>query len=48
MGDRLFFAYICFDDEYNVERNKSYGEFVKDWNQYIDENYSQYSLDGME
>ena len=42
-GEQAVVAYVCSDDEYNAEWNKSYDELVQDWNQYIEENYSQYS-----
>lgn len=41
-GERDVIEYICSDDEYNAEWNKSYEELVQDWNRYIEENYSWY------
>lgn len=42
-GEQAVIAYVCSDDEYNAEWGKSYEELVQDWNQYIEQNYSQYS-----
>ena len=39
-------AYICSDNEYNTEWGKSYEELVQDWNQFIEDNYSQYKRNG--
>lgn len=44
-GEQAVIAYVCSDDGYNEEWGKSYDELVQDWNQYIEENYSQYSKD---
>ncbi len=43
-GEQAVIAYICSDSEYNAEWCKSYEELVQDWNRYIEENYSQYSI----
>ncbi len=43
-GEREVIAYICSDSEYNAEWGKSYEELVQDWNQFIEDNYSQYSI----
>ncbi len=40
-GEREVIAYICLDSEYNAEWGKSYEELVQDWNEHIEENYSQ-------
>lgn len=42
-GEQAAIAYVCSDNEYNKEWGKSYYELVQDWNQYIEDNYSQYS-----
>ncbi len=42
-GQQAVIDYICSDNEYNEEWNKSYDELVQDWNRYIEKNYSQYS-----
>ncbi|MDE6640921.1 MAG: hypothetical protein K2K63_10375 [Acetatifactor sp.] len=43
-GEQAAIAYVCSDNEYNAEWGKSYDELVQDWNQYIEDNYAQYSL----
>ena len=43
-GEKAVIAYICSDDTYSEEWGKSYEELVQDWNRYIEENYSQYSI----
>ena len=47
-GEQAVIAYLCDDNEYNAEWGKSYEELVQDWNQYIEENYSQYSMNSMQ
>ncbi len=42
-GEQAVIAYVCSDNEYNAEWDKSYDELVQDWNRYIEKNYSQYS-----
>ena len=42
-GEQAVIAYVCSDDEYNAEWDKSYEELVRDWRNYIRKNYSQYS-----
>ncbi len=44
-GEEAVISYICSDNEYNTEWGKSYEELVQDWIRYIEENYSQYSID---
>ncbi len=43
-GEKAVIAYICSDNTYSEEWGKSYEELVQDWNRYIEENYSQYSI----
>ena len=47
-GEQAVIAYLCDDNEYNAEWGKSYEELVQDWAQYIEENYSQYSMNSMQ
>lgn len=42
-GEQAVIAYICSDNEYNAEWDKSYRDLVQDWRTYIQDNYSQYS-----
>ena len=42
-GERAVITYICSDDTYNAEWDKSYKELVQDWNDYIEANYGHYS-----
>lgn len=42
-GEEAVIAYVCSDDEYNAEWDKSYHELVWEWRKYIRDNYSQYS-----
>ncbi len=42
-GQQAVIDYVCSDNEYNAEWDKSYDELVQDWNRYIEKNYSQYS-----
>ena len=44
-GEQAVIAYVCSDNEYNAEWDKSYNELVWGWRTYISENYSQYSTD---
>lgn len=39
-GEQAVIAYVCSDDEYNAEWDKSYEQLVQDWKDYINENYS--------
>lgn len=47
-GEQAVISYVCSDSEYNEEWEKTYDELVQDWNQYIEENYSQYSMNSMQ
>lgn len=42
-GEQAVIAYICSDDTYNAEWDKSYRELVQDWIDYIEANYAHYS-----
>ena len=42
-GEQAVIAYVCSDNDYNAEWDKSYDELVQDWRKYINDNYSQYS-----
>lgn len=42
-GEAAVITYICSDNEYNTEWDKSYDELVREWRKYIIDNYSQYS-----
>ena len=42
-GEQAVIAYVCSDNEYNAEWNKSYDELVREWRKYIKDRYSQYS-----
>lgn len=44
-GGKAVITYVCSDDTYNAEWGKSYEELVQDWNDYINENYSWYSVE---
>ncbi len=44
-GEQAVIQYICSDDGYSTEWGKSYEELVKDWNDYIEENYSWYGAE---
>lgn len=44
-GEQAVIQYIGTDIEYNAEWGKSYEELVQDWNDYINENYSWYSVE---
>ena len=44
-GEQEVIYYVCSDNEYNAEWDKSYNELVQDWKMYIKDNYSQYSTD---
>ena len=46
-GERAVIAYICSDNEYNAEWDKSYSDLVQNWWMYIEANYSQYNTDAM-
>lgn len=43
-GEQETINYVCSDNEYNEEWGKTYEELVQDWNQYIEDNYAQYSM----
>ena len=42
-GEAAVITYVCSDNEYNAEWDKSYDELVQGWRKYIIDNYSQYS-----
>ena len=42
-GEQETIDYILSDNDYNAEWDKSYDELVQDWNQYIEEKYSNFS-----
>lgn len=42
-GEQAVIAYVCSDDTYNAEWDKSYKELVQDWIDYIEANYAHYS-----
>ncbi|MCM1539258.1 MAG: hypothetical protein NC254_12785 [bacterium] len=44
-GEQETIAYICSDQSYHAEWGKSYAELVRDWNAYIEENYSWYEAE---
>ena len=47
-GEQAVIDYVCSDNEYNAEWDKSYNELVQDWKMYIKDNYSQYNTDAMQ
>ena len=46
-GEQAVISYICSDNEYNAEWDKSYSDLVQNWWMYIEANYSQYNTDAM-
>ncbi len=42
-GEQAVIAYVCSDNDYNAEWDKSYYDLVQEWRKYIQDNYSQYS-----
>ena len=46
-GEQAVISYICSDNEYNAEWDKSYGVLVQNGWMYIEANYSQYNTDAM-
>ena len=42
-GEQAVIAYVCSDNDYNADWDKSYYDLVQEWRKYIKDNYSQYS-----
>lgn len=42
-GEENVIRYVCAEDGNYLELDKSYSDLVSEWNNYINENYSQYS-----